>query len=677
MRVFFTFFIACCMVLSASAQPCSTTNGTNCLCPDGGQQCQLLPDLTVARDILLEADLNPEIDGELRVSVATPNIGYGPLEVHASYYFVCGTDTVYSPGGMTTCSDGSFPRQLIQQTVYRKNGDEIISDWRWAGSMTYHPTHGHMHVDDWCRFSLRIPIDGEPNPFNWIVVAEGAKLGFCLMDYGSCEYYNGYCRNADDEILNNTNMPNYGMGGGEYSCGFSQGISAGWTDIYHHYLDGMDIPIGPDVCDGDYYLMIEVDPNNNFAETKDDNNIMVVPFTLTEQNPKPASVISASGDVTLCKGDHYDVSATMGEQFIWNTGDTTAAVSLTQAGEYYVTVITPCEAIASDTLRIQVLDADISETIGDTICTTSGVATLSTTADGDVSWYDAPIGGNLLGIGNTFVTPEINTTTTYYVEQTKLFGGGIQFNEPHNNTFGNGGVNSSQFNGRMIFDAMQPITLKSVKVYVPADGSAGEHLFELYDSEGNVLQDTLVYIGIGESRAELNFEVLPGTNYQLGTAEHPGFWRTNTNVNFPYELEGLVSITGSSYDNPDAGNYYYYYFYDWEIAEPDYLCQSTERTPVTAVVENCVGITQASFAANVAVFPNPSNGIFNLQATLPNSLTTHISISDMTGRIVWQQTINTVGSYTTPINLSAQTAGIYWLQIESNGERYVQKIVRY
>ncbi|CAM3619711.1 T9SS type B sorting domain-containing protein [Flavobacterium chungbukense] len=38
------------------------------------------------------------------------------------------------------------------------------------------------------------------------------------------------------------------------------------------------------------------------------------------------------------------------------------------------------------------------------------------TAGATISWYDAATGGNLLGTGNTYTTPTINTTTTYYVD---------------------------------------------------------------------------------------------------------------------------------------------------------------------------------------------------------------------------------------------------------------------
>lgn len=48
----------------------------------------------------------------------------------------------------------------------------------------------------------------------------------------------------------------------------------------------------------------------------------------------------------------------------------------------------------------------------------SGTFTFSTTstAGSTISWYDAAAGGNLLATGNSYTTPTINTTTTYYVD---------------------------------------------------------------------------------------------------------------------------------------------------------------------------------------------------------------------------------------------------------------------
>jgi len=48
----------------------------------------------------------------------------------------------------------------------------------------------------------------------------------------------------------------------------------------------------------------------------------------------------------------------------------------------------------------------------------SGSFTFSATATtgSTISWYDAAVGGNLLGTGNTYTTPTLTTTTTYYVD---------------------------------------------------------------------------------------------------------------------------------------------------------------------------------------------------------------------------------------------------------------------
>ncbi len=264
------------------AQPCTVNDARGCVCEDGSTDCYLLPNIKLSYDLLVDAAENPETPGLLRVSVSTPNVGHGPLRVIATNDLVCGVDTFFN-SSITVCPDGSDPSQLVKQRVYRKQGDNMTYQDRWAGTMTYHPTHAHAHFDDWGVYSLRIPDPNEPNPLNWTMVGEGAKLGFCLMDYGTCEYYNGHCRDDNDNILT-TNLPNYGLGGGTYSCGVTnQGISVGWTDVYYYYLDGMFITIPAGVCNGDYALVVQVDPHDVLLEENENDNLMVAPITLTQQ----------------------------------------------------------------------------------------------------------------------------------------------------------------------------------------------------------------------------------------------------------------------------------------------------------------------------------------------------------------------------------------------------------
>ncbi|OXA69305.1 lectin [Flavobacterium aquidurense] len=73
----------------------------------------------------------------------------------------------------------------------------------------------------------------------------------------------------------------------------------------------------------------------------------------------------------------------------------------------------PLEIAASTKITIPVATATTPNSICD-----SGSFTLNATATtgATINWYDAAIGGNLLGTGNSYTTPIINTTTTFYAD---------------------------------------------------------------------------------------------------------------------------------------------------------------------------------------------------------------------------------------------------------------------
>ncbi len=55
---------------------------------------------------------------------------------------------------------------------------------------------------------------------------------------------------------------------------------------------------------------------------------------------------------------------------------------------------------------------------GATLCGTGTVTLTATGSGGTLNWYDAATGGNLVGTGGSFMTPLINSNTTYWVEET-------------------------------------------------------------------------------------------------------------------------------------------------------------------------------------------------------------------------------------------------------------------
>lgn len=101
----------------------------------------------------------------------------------------------------------------------------------------------------------------------------------------------------------------------------------------------------------------------------------------------------------------------------------TNALSYTPAsaisGTTYYQAVVSCPAsglsVTSDVVTVAIHDPQITSTTDASRCG-EGTVTLEATANSGstVEWYDAATGGNKLGTGNSFVTPVINATTSYY-----------------------------------------------------------------------------------------------------------------------------------------------------------------------------------------------------------------------------------------------------------------------
>ncbi|MBK8416318.1 MAG: hypothetical protein IPL22_18495 [Bacteroidetes bacterium] len=89
-----------------------------------------MPDIHVARPPLLVSGSNGIIeysqsgnganDGRLRISVSTPNVGHGPLEVRTTNRYICGTDTITGTAPATCTNTGLPPKQLVVQEFILK-----------------------------------------------------------------------------------------------------------------------------------------------------------------------------------------------------------------------------------------------------------------------------------------------------------------------------------------------------------------------------------------------------------------------------------------------------------------------------------------------------------------------------------------------------------------------------
>ncbi len=578
--------------LPASSQ-CSTANPAGCACPTpGATNCVLLPDIIAGKRTLNSSSGYTEFGqlisgvdkGLLRLDISTPNIGWGPLEVAPTNDYVCGGDTLrnFTPPANFLCPDGSYPKRLIKQRVYQKVGNSFQYILRDAGWMQFHPSHGHIHIEGWGLYTLRLRDPSITDTLKWPVVNSGIKVSFCLIDLTTCNGALGDCIDANGTILTNSSFPNYGLGGG-YDCGqVKQGISVGKVDIYHQYLDESFIRIPYEACNGDYHVVIQIDPDNHFQEVNENNNWLEAAVSLTKQRSTGTGaysyIFSPHGNI-MCTGESLELQAAGASNYVWSTGETTQEITITDPGKYWVRSTTPCGIATSDTLLIQKAPASSIPTVirEDTVCIGENA---NLYASGNAHWFDAPVNGNLIFIGNDFQTGNLNSSTTFYVadQPSELKGKA----GPVATNFSGAGNYSTLRSEYLIFNAFLPFKLKKVRLDAAA---AGTRVIELRSMYGKVMLSKTVTLVAGVQDVTLDFFIPAGLNLQLGLSGggvSSGIFTSttaNSNIGYPFSMYSVVRIVGSS-----LGDKYYPFFYNWDIDVTPKVCNSGARKAVTATV---------------------------------------------------------------------------------------------
>lgn len=190
----------------------------------------------------------------LRFQNAPGNIGEGPFDVRLE-----DTEILLSLAGQ-----GRFV-----QRIHRDDGsfhDEPV------GVARYHPTHAHVHYEEFTRFTVyRYDLaTGERGD----IAGEGLrKVGFCAGDMGLVALGQ-----------TGTTLP-----GTDYGCAtavqapgstWSAGIRPGWWDAYSAFQDDQYVEMNG-ATDGVYVLVSVVDPGRTVRESDVTNNEASVVFWLT------------------------------------------------------------------------------------------------------------------------------------------------------------------------------------------------------------------------------------------------------------------------------------------------------------------------------------------------------------------------------------------------------------
>ncbi|HFA48116.1 MAG TPA: T9SS type A sorting domain-containing protein [Bacteroidetes bacterium] len=429
----------------------------------------------------------------------------------------------------------------------------------------------------------------------------------------------------------------------------------GYVYLWNDGSAGASVNVG---SPGNYSVVI-VDENGCAAASQ------VVKVTAA---PDETPTVEVTGDTRFCEGGSVELSSSEAESYLWSNGATGQSITVTEPGEYFVAIEGSCSEFVSAIIEVEVLEkADVPVAEDVTVFEPDVSVTLEATGNSP-RWYETPDASDFIAEGNTFETPILAQTTTYYVSDVNKYGGG-DFETgmlAHEGSL----YNAAGFNGQILFDAYQAVLLKQVTV---ATDSAGARTIELLDADGQVLQSLEIDLPTGQSVVDLGFWIEPGSGYKLATntgknqevlgTVSPRLIRSDEGVQYPYEVPGVLSITGSQF-----GPGFYYYFYDWQVELPADECES-ERAAVSVIFEVDAAKEAMPFG-KLQVQPNPSDGAFLLKMQALATGRADLSVFDITGKEIFHE--NFLASQNTEsekeVDIRFAPAGIYFLKIKS-GDR--------
>ena len=100
-------------------------------------------------------------------------------------------------------------------------------------------------------------------------------------------------------------------------------------------------------------------------------------------------------------------------------------------------------------------------------------------------------------------------------------------------------------------------------------------------------------------------------------------------------------------------------------------CEATETFGVP------VGIGEFTFLQSIAVSPNPSMGLFNVNLEGAAGEDVVLNVYDAQARVVWSNTLSQAwGSVQSTIDLNGMSAGVYQLELVANGSRQTVQLMK-
>lgn len=422
---------------------------------------------------------------------------------------------------------------------------------------------------------------------------------------------------------------------------------------------------------GETTQSIATNESGYYSVTLSDDNGCIGATSAVGINVLEATIptISVNGELEFCEGGSVELISSLGSSYTWSTGEESQVISVSEPGVYNVAVVDDCaSAVTSESVEIFVYEVPLPISPEEIVVTMDEDQFIEVSANMPY-WYDSEDATTPIFIGNPMPV-NLSENTTFWVEEVLIHGGELATGGQLQNTQ-DGGQYHGNSNFWLVFDAHTDLILESVKVFA---GQEGDRTIALVNANGVIVQQATMNIPQGEFTVELDFEVPEGNGYGLRTLDNnPQLWRDGppADLGYPYDLNGLATITQSSVTGQNSLAYYYF-FYDWRVHTPEVLCAS-ERVEVQVIVSN---VSEVHSNMEVSIFPNPTQDVLNIEFNGISGETVRFEVTDLIGKVVHTRQVATHnGQNRNTLDLTKLSSGAYLLSMEMQGERSTWKVI--
>ena len=405
--------------------------------------------------------------------------------------------------------------------------------------------------------------------------------------------------------------------------------------------------------------------------------------TIVTVSSGSAPTITASGPTAFCQGDDVILVTDPGSSYLWSSGETTQSITVSASGVFTVTVTDsvgcsgtslPTTVTVSPSPTIDLVTSTDASSCGASdgtinISASGGTAPLQYSIDGGATFvatngfsglstgnYDVVV-TDVLGctvVGNTeTITAPGAPTATAGANATICAGSDYTLSGTMGGTASSITWTSS---GSGTFDTPSSVTA----TYTPSPGdiSNGSVILTITSDDPDGIGPCTP--AVDNMTLTINSGIVPSITLG-GTTLSSSFAST---YQWFFNGDTIAGATGQFYVATQTG------FYTVTVTDINGCMATSAPTSVT------VGIGEYISELDVLIYPNPNTGLFTLELNTLNSQSLELRIFNMVGQIVYNKSFSDYsGIFTTALDLTAQPPGIYNIQLATDKQVIVRRVV--